>query len=732
MASKLYGEWSEARKVCVIGAGTMGSGIAAHLCNLGFDVSLLDVTRDAATEAFAKAKQARPPHFYLPERSNQVHLGGIAENLDWVAGADWVCEAIVEKLDIKRSLFEKIEPVLSPTAMISTNTSGLQMELLAEGRSDSFRKRFMGTHFFNPPRYLKLLELIPTASTDKAAIEAMTKFLEEQCARRVVVAKDTPGFIANRYGMWSMFHAIHSAEKLHLSVEQVDAITGPFLGRPRSASFRLNDLVGLDIMEDIAANLIERCQHDPNRAVLQLPASMHTLLQRGWIGEKAGQGYYRREGKELLCLDLQTLAYRQKLDVRFESLDGISKLPLGERVAKALEFKDEAGEFLRTHLVPVLQYAEAVKEEISHSHQDVDRVMKWGFGWEMGPFEMIDAIGPDKVGLAGKHYYKGKTQATFHGGFTAIKAEPQFASLQDFQIVSKAENHQIRDLGDGVHAVCLTTKQGVITTALVSELTRFFDGCKFDRMLLSSESKNFSVGFDLNFFLTAIQNVDVQGIDKALIALQKLGELIERYSIVAAVQGYCLGAGHELALSCAHIAASGEAQIGLPEARVGLIPGGRGTVLTRIFNQSKDNTAQRLAEVAMNVAEGSVGNNADHARSLGIIRPTDITIYHPDRLIGDAKRLVLTALPTARPAWRTPDGPMTGMIERLMQEARTAGRMSEYDEVIGNKIKQVYAKSESYEDALERERAEFLELCFRALTQARIKHMLENGKPLRN
>lgn len=732
MASKIYGNWSDAKKVCVIGAGTMGSGIAAHLANLGFDVSLLDVTRDSATEAFARAKQARPPHFYMPDRANQVKLGGISENLDWVAEADWVCEAIVEKLDIKRSLFEKIEPVLAPMAMISTNTSGLQMELLAEGRSESFRKRFMGTHFFNPPRYLKLLELIPTASTDEAAIAAMTHFLEDKCARRVVLAKDTPGFIANRYGMWSMFHAIHSAEKLHLSIEQVDAITGPFLGRPRSASFRLNDLVGLDIMQDIAANLIERCQHDPNRASLQTPSSMRTLLERGWIGEKSGQGYYRREGKELLSLDLQTLAYRQKQDVKFESLAGISKLPLGERIAKALEFKDEAGEFLRTHLIPVLKYAEAVKEEISHSHQDFDRVMKWGFGWEMGPFEMIDAIGADKLGLAGKKYYEGPTQAAFTGGFVPLRPEPQFATLQHFHVVSRAENYQVRDLGDGVHAICLTTKQGMITPALVTELTRFLDGCKYNRMILASESKNFSVGFDLNFFMDAIQNVDVQGIDKALIDLQKLGELIERYPMVAAVQGYALGAGLELALSCSQIAASAESQIGLPESRIGLIPGGRGTVLTRIYNQTREQSAQRLSEVAMNVTEGLTGNNADHARSLGLLRSTDVTIYHPDRLIADAKKLAQTALPTVRPSWKTPEGPLSGMIERSMQQARSDGRLSEYDEVIGNKIKQVYAKSESYEDALQRERSEFLELCFKALTQARIKHMLENGKPLRN
>ncbi len=728
MGSKAYDEWLNARRTCVIGAGTMGSGIAAHLANIGFEVTLLDITREAATDAFARARQARPPHFYLPDTANKVRLGGIRENLEWISDADWVCEAIVEKLELKKALFEAIEPLISSKAMISTNTSGLQIELLAQGRSASLKKRFMGTHFFNPPRYLKLLELIPTSSTDPVALETMTRFLEESCARRVVLAKDTPGFIANRYGMWAMFHAVHSAEKLQLTVEQVDAITGPFLGRPRSGSFRLNDIVGLDVMQDIASNLLERCPNDPHIGALQTPASMKTMLERGWIGEKVSQGYYRREAKELLSFDLQTHAYRQKQEARFASLEAIAKFPLGERVAKALELKDEAGEFLRTHLIPVLQYAESIKEEISHNVEDFDRVMKWGFAWEKGPFEMIDSIGSDRLGLSGKKYYEVGKMMSFAGGFVHLKPEPQFASLQDYEVVARAENYQLRDLGDEVIAICLTTKMGVITPALVTEMTRFIKDCKFKRMVLASEARSFSVGFDLNFFQSAIQSVDVQAIDLALKDLQELGEMLESKTIVCAVHGHALGAGLELALSCSHIAAQAEAQIGLPEAKVGLIPGGRGTVLTRIYNQS---SAKRLAEVVMTLTEGLV-SNPDMARSLGILRSTDVTVYHPDRLIADAKKLALTAVNVARPMLTTPEGPIAGMIERLMQEAKAIGKITDYDESIGGMMKQVFAKSESYEDALERERSEFLELCFRALTQARIKHMLENGKPLRN
>ena len=280
----------KAKRVCVIGAGTMGSGIAAHLANLGFEVSLLDATQSSVTDAFERARNGRLPLFYTPECANAIRLGNTRDNLAWLEDADWVCEAIVERLDAKQALYAQIEPHVRPDAAITTNTSGLEISLLVAGRSDWFRRRFLGAHFFNPPRYLKLLELIPTDETEPAVVEDMTRFFEDSVGRRVVRAKDTPGFIANRFGMWCMFHAIHVAERLHLSVEEVDAVTGRFLGRPKSATFLLNDMVGLDVMRDIAANLIERCSADPQIAVFELPDSMLHLLALGWLGEKSGHG----------------------------------------------------------------------------------------------------------------------------------------------------------------------------------------------------------------------------------------------------------------------------------------------------------------------------------------------------------------------------------------------------------------------------------------------------------
>ncbi len=712
------------KNVCVIGAGTMGSGIAAHLANLGFNVALLDLTMDSVTEAFSRALHARPPHFYNPDRAHDIRLGSIAEHLDWVSDADWVVEAIVEREPEKRALYAMLDPLLRPDAMVSTNTSGLQIGLLAEGRSESFRRRFVGTHFFNPPRYLKLLELIPTPETDPDVLLFMTEFLENYAARRVVLAKDTPGFIANRYGMWCMFQATHMAERLHLSVEHADAITGAFLGRPKSGTFRLNDIVGLDVMRDIASNLIARCPDDPYIKSLEQPPSMHSLLARGWIGDKTGQGYYRKEGKELLALDMQTFSYRQKQEVILRSITEIADLPLGTRIRRALDLKDEVGEFLRGYLVPALDYAKYLKEEISHSILDFDRVMEWGFNWQKGPFAMMDAMD-----LAEPKFYTPGAQLDFSGEYVPVAEEPDYRKLSDYLVVREDETYCIRDLDDGVMALCIRTKMGVISPHLVNQLTALLEEGTLTRFVLTSEAKSYSVGFDLKFLLSAIEREAWPEIEAAILQLHRLGELLEPTQAVAAIYGYSLGAGLELALSCSHIAAAAESQIGLPESRVGLIPGGRGTVLMRAYNQA---SAHRLTEIAVNLAKGTVSASADHARFLGFLRPTDVTVYHPDRLLADAKILALQAQPTQRPVWSKEAMPLLGMIDRELDQAEGRDELSEFDVTIGHKVKQVFVKATGYEDAVLRERIEFLDLCTKSFTHARIKHMLETGKPLRN
>lgn len=722
-----YEHWSSAQKVCVIGAGTMGSGIAAHLANLGFQVTLLDLTEESVAAAFDRAKCARPPHFYLPETADTIRLGSIRDNLLWATEADWVCEAIIEKMDAKRALFEQLDAALPESTAITTNTSGLQISLLAEGRSESFRRRFMGTHFFNPPRYLKLLELIPTGDTSAEALDAMTRFLEDKVARRVVLAKDTPGFIANRFGMWAMIHAVHVTEKLGLSIEQVDAICGPFLGRPRSAAFRLNDIVGLDIMQDIANNLFTRCPGDPHRDTLQIPASMAFLLERGWIGDKAGQGYYRREGKEFVAFDLVTHAYRQRQEVAFPELDAIAKEPLGVRVAKALDMRNEVGEFLRHHLVPVLRYADYLKEEISHSVLDFDRVMMWGFGWEMGPFAMMDAIGHERFGL--QHpFYEGGQMHAFGGGRVPLPDEPQYRQIRDYAITEQHQSFNVRDLGDGVHAVCLSTKMGTINPALVAELSDWVDG--HDRFVLASEARHFSLGFDLTWFIAQIEAEAWDAIERALADLQALAVKLSTKACVAAVHGYCLGAGMELAFQCPKVVVLADAMLGFPEAKVGLFPGGGGTAELALRAQGGGSKA--VVDMAIRLANGEVSANADQARAMGYLRRSDRTVYHPERLVTEAKEAVVDVSPLLRIGWQVPDGPLSGMIDRELDALVAKGSLTDYDHQIGDRIKHVFTKPTSFEDALAKERTLFTELCQKALTQARIRHMIETNKPLRN
>lgn len=706
----------------------MGSGIAAHLANLGFSVDLLDVTRESAEACFERAKRLKPPHFYNADSIARITLGGIDQDLERVREADWVCEAIIENIEAKRNLYQALLPFLRDDAIISSNTSSLPLAQLAEGMPDGFRRRFLGTHFFNPPRYLKLLELIPTDDTDPAEIRRVTEFLEERVGRRVVLAKDTPGFIANRFGMWSMFHAVHTAEKLGLTVEQVDAICGPFLGRPRSAAFRLNDIVGLDVMQFIAKIMADRCQDDPYRDTLQNPRSLAFLLERGWIGQKAGQGYYRKEGKELLAFDLKTHAYRNLLEANFDSIQAVAKRPIGERIRSVLSARDEAGEFLREHLIPVLRYATYLKEEVSHSVLDFDRVMMWGFGWEMGPFAMIDAIGADALGLQETPFYSAGTQRAHSGEQIAIPEEPAYRTIHDFPVVSEQEGFRIRDLGDGVLGVALTTKMGVLDPKVCASLHAWLEE-QDGPMVLCSEARSFSAGFDLKFFLALQEAGDWAGVDAGLKALQDLTLLISQKRMVAAVHGHCLGAGFEVATACSLIAAHPEANIGLPESRVGLIPGGAGTCRMRLKFQE---SLKSLVAGAMLMARGQVSTCAGDALSLGYLRPKDVILTHPDRLITDAAKLAREAEPRAIPIWKSMEGPLTGMIDQALNEAKSKGEFTEHDVVIGQRIKEVFKFSGTFDEALRREREEFIEILQEGLSVARIKHMLETGKPLHN
>lgn len=710
--------------VCVLGAGTMGAGIAGHLANLGMSVKLVDLTRDRAQEGIERMRGGQPPVFMTHEAVGLVEPIGFAEADSSIAEAQWVCEAIVEKIEAKLELLERVDQLAAPGAMLSSNTSGLPIRDLVAGRSAGFKRRFVGAHFFNPPRYLKLLELIPTEDTAPEEVERISRFLEDRVARRVVPANDVPGFIANRFGMWALFNAIHVAEELHLSVEETDLITGEFFGRPRSGTFKLADLIGIDIMVDIARGLQARIPEDPRTKTLDLPDSVMLLLSHGWFGEKTGHGYYRGHAKETLTLDLGTKAYRMKQEASFPLIAQVKELPLPERLRASLAAKDEVGEFTRNHLIPILRYADEIKDEVSRSVRDFDRVLRWGFGWQMGPFEMIDALGP-AAGFGGTKYYEGTSYRGSDGKMHMPDPEPEYLGLADFTVVDEKATFKVRDLGDGVLALGLTTKMGMITPPLVEEMSDYLQHQKGGRFVLTSEARAFSVGYDMNVFLTG----SPEEIEENLVALQQLGELLADRNVVAAVFGYVLGGGLELALSCGGVVAAAESRIGLPESRIGLVPAGRGTTLMRLMHVG---SAKKLAEVASNLTEGKIFSNAAEARVAGFLRPSAHIVFNPDRLIWDAKQVALEVGSGAPTSWSATAGPVGGMIDQALATRRSRGEFSEYDVTIGEKIKAILVRSTSYEDALARERSEFADLLSRSPTRARLRHMVENGKPLRN
>ena len=392
------------RNVGVLGAGTMGAQIAAHLANAGVPVVLLDIDPKVAKEGLDRARKLKPDPFFTPSAASLVTTGGFDTDMAKLKDCDWVVEAVVERLDIKQQLLAKVEAVVGPQCILSSNTSGIPIAAIAEGRSDSFKKRWLGTHFFNPPRYLKLLELIPTPDTDPAIVEKISTFGDVRLGKGIVIAKDTPNFIANHLGMYGIVRIMEALATGNYTVEEIDAMTGPAIGRPKSATFRTVDIAGVDVLGHVLRNLGSRPGADEaTKAAFAMPPLIEELIKRGWVGEKTSQGFYKRikgaDGKsEIQALDPTTMEYRPQKKAKFPSIEaGKSVENTAERIKTLFLGKDKVGEFLRQTLGAALVYSAKVAPEISHSIDDVDRAMRWGFGWELGPFETWDAIGVKEV-----------------------------------------------------------------------------------------------------------------------------------------------------------------------------------------------------------------------------------------------------------------------------------------------------------------------------------------------
>ena len=802
-------------KVAVLGAGTMGSRIAAHLTNAGVSCTLLDIVPpDAARDASAAtrnkivsagleaARKAKPAAFFTSRFAERVAIGNFEDDLGRCAEADWIIEVVAENLDIKRKLLGRVAEVRKPTSIVTTNTSGLPVHLIAEGMSEEFQQHWAGTHFFNPPRYLHLVELIPGPKTAPVVIAALSEFCDRRLGKGVVVAKDTPNFIANRIGTFSMLNALRLMGTMGMTIEEVDACTGPIIGQPKSATFRTADIVGLDVLVHVVKNIYDSVPQDESREMYRVPALVEEMARRNWLGDKTGQGFYKRvrggeAEKEILTLDVKSMEYRARQKARFGSLEATKGIEdLRERlralIGPVLEGQkgDKAQEFLWEALSETCLYAARRIPEISDGIVDIDRALRWGFGWELGPFEVIDAIGVkafaagvqrkgrslppviDKALATGRKgfYESHKGVSTVFdaaaGGSKRVEEPNGVLILKALKEAGREvegnSGASLVDLGEGVVCCEFHSKMNAIGADLIAMIHK---GLKrldsdFDAMVIANQAVNFSVGANLMLVLVAAQEQEWDELHLAVKQFQNVNLAI-KYApkpVVIAPQGMALGGGCEVSLHGAKIQAAAEAYMGLVEAGVGLIPGGGGSkeMLIRANERAVDgedlDLFHALRPIFETIAMAKVGTSAEECRDLGFLRREDGVSMNRDRVVGDAKETALalwrSGYKAAAASWQ--EGAQNTQVKVLGEQFLAAAKMaihlmqrggyaSDHDALVGRKLANILAGgalstpqmvSEQY--VLDLEREAFVSLCGEKKTQERIAHTLKTGKPLRN
>jgi 3-hydroxyacyl-CoA dehydrogenase len=801
-------------KAVVLGAGTMGSRIAAHFANAGLPCVLLDIVppnlpADAPAaernrivrSGLEAAKKSKPAAFFTSALAEKIAIGNFEDDLARCAEADWIIEVVAENLEIKRKLLARVAQFRKPGAIVTTNTSGLPVHLIAEGMSEELQQHWAGTHFFNPPRYLKLVEVIPGPKTSREVVAALSEFCDRRLGKGVVIAKDTPNFIANRIGTFSMLNALRLMGTLGMTVEEVDACTGPAVGWPKSATFRTADIVGLDVLVHVVKNIYETAPNDESRERYKVPGLVEEMVKRGWLGDKTGQGFYKKvrgDGqKEILALDVNTMEYRPRQKAKFGSLEmGKAIEDTRERLRAVVgplldgQKGDKAQQFMWGGLSEMCLYAARRVPEISDNVADVDRAMRWGFGWELGPFEMMDAVGVkafaaqvqkegraipqviEKVLSSGrKGFYESEKGATtvfdICTGGTRRVEEPKgiiiLKALKDAgREIEKNAGASLIDLEDGVVCCEFHAKMNAIGADLIAMMHKGLKRLEtdFDAMVIANQATNFSVGANLMLVLVAAQEQEWDELHLAVKQFQNVN-LAVKYApkpVVAAPQGMALGGGCEVALHAAKIQAAGEAYIGLVETGVGLIPGGGGT--KEMLIRANEHAAggedldlfHALKPVFEAIAMAKVGTSAEECRDLGYLRREDSISMNRDRLVADAKEaaLALARGGYKRPAASWQEGAQTTQIKVLGEQFLTGAKLaihmmvrggyaSEYDAHVGRKLANILAGgpltapqmvSEQY--VLDLEREAFVSLCGEKKTQERIAHTLKTGKPLRS
>ena len=801
----------EIRKVAVLGAGTMGARIAAHLANAGIPSYLLDIVpKELSPEEqkrgltladprvrnrFAQAGldaalKSRPAAFFVPEAARWITLGNFEDNLGWIKDSDWIIEAVTEDLAIKRALLEKVRPLRAPHAMVSSNTSGISIASIAEGFDDDFRRHWLGTHFFNPPRYMKLLEVISTRDTLPEVVEAVTRFGDVVLGKGIVIAKDTPNFIANRIGTFTTLNVLRVMTEGGYSIEEVDSLTGPAMGLPKSATFRTLDIVGLDVLVHVVKNLAAALPDDERREVFVLPDFVNQMMERKLLGEKTRQGFYRKtkgEGgeSEILTLDFKTFEYRARQKAKLASLEMARNIEdTRQRVAQLFNAPDRAGQFYQKVLSDTFHYAASRIPEISDDIVAVDNAMKWGFNWEYGVFELFDSIGVERVaGLwkkenralpllvekllsAGKKTFYEKKDGTIRyfdlasGDYQVLEDRPGILLLSAHKDrkkeIKRNAGASLIDLGDGVLCLEFHSKMNTIGADTVEMM---HTGLKllnenFDGMVIGNQAPNFCVGANLMLVLMAIQEGEWDDVHDAVRQFQNANMAL-KYApkpVVAAPFGLTLGGGVEISLHSARVRAAAETYMGLVEFGVGLIPAGGGTkeMLVRAMDSvPKDEDADPfiyLKEVFLNIGMAKVSTSAEEAKRLGYLSSRDSVSINRDRQIADAQHL---ALDLAKLGYRRekPREDVSVLGEAAFTKMKLGLHMmrrgeyiSDYDVVVGTALAKVLSGggeftspqrvSEQY--LLDLEREAFVSLCGQKKTVERIQHMLKKGKPLRN
>ncbi|WP_242132226.1 3-hydroxyacyl-CoA dehydrogenase/enoyl-CoA hydratase family protein [Aestuariivivens marinum] len=795
-------------KVAIIGSGIMGSGIACHFANIGVDVLLLDITPRELNEkekaigltlndkivrnrlvndALNKALKSTPSPIYHQKFASRITTGNLEDDIAKVADADWIMEVVVERLDIKKQIFENLEKHRTPGTLITSNTSGIPIKFMSDGRSDDFQKHFCGTHFFNPARYLKLFEIIPGPKTSREVLDFLNNYGEQFLGKTSVIAKDTPAFIGNRIGIFSIMSLFHTVQDMGLTIEEVDKLTGPVIGRPKSATFRTVDVVGLDTLVHVSNGIVENCRNDERLELFKLPEFVQTMMVNKWYGSKSGQGFYKKHvsedgKKEILSLDLITLKYRSAKKAKFTTLELTKPIDkVIDRFKILVNGKDKAGEFYRKTFAALFAYVSQRIPEISDDLYKIDNAMKAGFGWEHGPFQIWDAIGVEK-GIAmiedenlelatwvkdmlasGRNsFYNVKDGATYIYNIQnktqeKIPGQDAFIILDNIRKsneVYKNSGVVIEDLGDGILNCEFQSKMNTIGGDVLAGINKAIDLAEqsFEGLVVGNQGPNFSVGANIGMiFMMAVE----QEYDELNAAIKYFQDTMMRmrYSsipTISAPHGLSLGGACELSMHADKVVAAAETYMGLVEFGVGVIPGGGGSkeMALRASDTFRKGDVELnvLQEYFLTIGMAKVSTSAYEAYDLGILQKgKDVIVVNKDRQIAIAKayaKLMADAgytKPIKRKDVKVLGKQALGMFLVGTDAMEASNYISEHDQKIANKLAYVMAGGDLSEPSLvteqyllDIEREAFLSLCTERKTLERIQHMLKTGKPLRN